>query len=112
MTQGVAEWTCGSLSWKRSRPPCSESDRALSAGGAALLTGVGDEAAQVRAASGCHRAGAGVSALVPGLSPGGFSYSGLCKDGLRVGPGREAGRRQASVDGSVTPCWSSYRCAD
>ncbi|CAI9173251.1 unnamed protein product [Rangifer tarandus platyrhynchus] len=65
--------------------------------------------AQVRAASGCVQAGGGVSALVPGPSPGGFSCSGLCKDGLRVGPGREAGRRQASVDGSVTRCWSSYR---
>ena len=40
-------------------PTCSEGDRALGAGRAALLTGVEDKAAQVQAASGCHWGGGG-----------------------------------------------------
>lgn len=78
----------------------SESDGALGAGRAALLTGVQDKAGQVQAASGCHGGGGGQ--LSPRPFPGRFPLEW----------GREAGRRQASVDGTVTRCWSSCRCAD
>ena len=82
-------------------------------GRAALLMGVEDKAGQVWAASGCLL-GAGSG---PRPFPGGFQpscFAALVSPRMSSGwdGAEKAGRRPASMDDTLTHCWSPYRSAD
>lgn len=82
-------------------------------GRAALLMGVEDKAGSVWAASGCLLGAGSESQDLPGgFQPSRFAALVSPRISSEWGGAAKAGRRQASMDDTLTHCWSPYRSAD